>query len=694
MQETANLRVKVTADGIKQTDGDLRNLAGAGGVAEKAIGRFTGALSLAAAGAVALKAVKLADEWQLMSARVNVAAGGMQDGAAAMGALFEMAQRLQVGVGETTQVFQRLNQSILQMGGNQADTLALTDLLGKSIKVSGAGAQEAAAAMLQFGQAMGSGKLAGDELRSLMETAPYLMRQLADGLGVPIGKLKDLGAAGELTADKVMAALTKASDQINRDFEQMPQVLSGAVAVMGNETTRLAAAFDQGTNASATMSGMVLGLSQVMDSVTESIMDANGESERLARANLVAFWADIAATGISYVVDVIDILIRGLKQAGTLIAGVAAATSSLFRGDIAGVGRIAGMAQSDIAAIGAGPLMGSQFRNKPKASASAPAYKPSKLTPPADAGKPGKKGGKGSSRLGGGGEWAPKMAPENAHIEAWEAYRKKQEQVAESVARNRAELDQMGAAMGATSTERERLAYGWQLEQDGVEKTSTAYGELMGRYDELAAQSRTWQQGASNALRQYADDATNYGKMAEEAVTSGINGMSSSLADFVLTGKASFGDFVQSVLGGIAKMMAQMVVFNALKAGFGAMSGMGGAMGSFGSFMSNGLAGARANGGPVSGGKAYLVGERGPEIFQPTGSGRIVPNSALGGGVSVQIINNTGAQVSTKETAEGGRRRVEVVVGEAVAGEMRRSGSATNRAMRHGFGLAPALIGR
>lgn len=693
MQETANLRVRVTADGIKQTDGDLRSLAGAGGVAEKAMGRLTGALSLAAAGAVALKAVKLADEWQLMSARVNVAAGDMQQGAQAMGALFEMAQRLQVGVGETTQVFQRLNQSILQMGGNQADTLALTDLLGKSIKVSGAGAQEAAAAMLQFGQAMGSGKLAGDELRSLMESAPYLMRQLADGLGVPVGKLKELGAAGELTADKIMAALTKASDQINRDFEQMPQVLSGAVAVMGNETTRLAAAFDQGTNASATMSGMVLGLSRVMDSVTDSIMGANGESEKLARANLVAFWADIAATGISYVVDVIDILIRGLKQAGTLIAGVAAATSSLFNGDIAGVGRIAGMVQADIAAIGAGPYLGQVYRNRPKETTSAPAYTPSQLKAPTDDGKPGKKGGK-SSRLGGGKEFAPRMAPDTAHVEAWEAYRRKQEQVAESITRNRVELDQMAAAMVATSSERERLAYGWQLEQDGIEKTSAAYGELMGRYDELSAQSRTWQQGASNALRQYADDATNYGKMAEEAVASGINGMSSSLADFVLTGKASFGDFVQSVLGGIAKMMAQMVVFNALKAGATSLSGMGGFAGQIGGFMAGAFGGARANGGPVSGGKAYLVGERGPEIFQPTGSGRIVPNSALGGGVSVQIINNTGAQVSTKETTEGGRRRVEVVVGEAVAGELRRSGSAANRAMRQGFGLAPALIGR
>lgn len=117
-----------------------------------------------------------------------------------MRALEEMSRRTQTAVADNAAVFSRLNQSLIQMGGTQEDTLRLTELLGKAVKVSGGSAQEASAAMLQFGQALGSGKLAGDELRSLMETAPYLMRQLADGIGVPVGSLKKLGEEGKLTA--------------------------------------------------------------------------------------------------------------------------------------------------------------------------------------------------------------------------------------------------------------------------------------------------------------------------------------------------------------------------------------------------------------------------------------------------------------------------------------------------------------
>jgi hypothetical protein len=47
--------------------------------------------------------------------------------------------------------------------------------------------------------------------------------------------------------------------------------------------------------------------------------------------------------------------------------------------------------------------------------------------------------------------------------------------------------------------------------------------------------------------------------------------------------------------------------------------------------------GARALGGPVAGGSTYLVGERGPELFTPTSSGNITPNSAMGGGANITV---------------------------------------------------------
>jgi phage-related minor tail protein len=59
-----------------------------------------------------------------------------------------------------------------------------------------------------------------------------------------------------------------------------------------------------------------------------------------------------------------------------------------------------------------------------------------------------------------------------------------------------------------------------------------------------------------------------------------------------------------------------------------------------GGVISNVFGGARATGGPVSSGKSYLVGERGPELFVPSGSGNIVPNSAMGGGTVINLTVN------------------------------------------------------
>ncbi|MFZ9265056.1 MAG: hypothetical protein ACO222_07840, partial [Polynucleobacter sp.] len=101
----------------------------------------------------------------------------------------------------------------------------------------------------------------------------------------------------------------------------------------------------------------------------------------------------------------------------------------------------------------------------------------------------------------------------------------------------------------------------------------------------------------------------------------------------------------------------------------------------------------KAIGGSVQAGQAYMVGERGPEMFVPSQSGSIVPNG--GGGVSVNIVNNSGAQATAKETVDSrGQRRIDVTIGDMVAGELLRTGSKVNQAMRSGFGASPMLAGR
>ena len=88
--------------------------------------------------------------------------------------------------------------------------------------IAGASTTEASNAMLQLSQALGSGVLRGDELNSIFEQAPNLIQSIADYLDVPIGKIREMAANGQLTADTVKAAIFSSVDDINAKFEQMP----------------------------------------------------------------------------------------------------------------------------------------------------------------------------------------------------------------------------------------------------------------------------------------------------------------------------------------------------------------------------------------------------------------------------------------------------------------------------------------
>lgn len=349
-EKVGGIYYEVDLDTRKMVDGQRRAQRELDGLA----GRLTAtaaAVGVLAAGLAALKIAKLADEILLLSTRVEVAAGNIESGAAAMSALVDISRRTQSSLAGNIEVFSRLNQSILQMGGTQQDTLQLTELLAKAIKVSGASAVEAKSAMLQFGQALGSGKLAGDELRSLLENAPYLMQQLAAGIGVPVGALKKLGEEGKLTADVVTAALTKAAAKIDEDFRKFPQTIESAMVVAQDQAALAALKFDQLTGSSAALTGVIKGVGEVLDKLADQFGAANTEAGNLGRNQAISTWSEKTRTVLSYVIDAADLTWQTLSVLGRNVAfvfqgigseigGIGAQIAAVMRGDFAGAREI------------------------------------------------------------------------------------------------------------------------------------------------------------------------------------------------------------------------------------------------------------------------------------------------------------------------------------------------------------------
>lgn len=201
--------------------------------------------------------VRTADAYKTLQARLRLVSDSTTEYHAAQKALFDIANRTRSGIEATANVYGKLETAIKQLGGTQKQALATTEALNQAIALTSQGAAQDSAAILQFSQALGSGVLRGDEFNSVMENAPGLAQALANGLDVPIGKLRAMAQAGELTADRLVNALGKSAPQIAEQFAQLPVTVGGAMAVLSNKFTKFIGEGDKATGASARLAGAI-----------------------------------------------------------------------------------------------------------------------------------------------------------------------------------------------------------------------------------------------------------------------------------------------------------------------------------------------------------------------------------------------------------------------------------------------------
>ena len=102
------------------------------------------------------------------------------------------------------------------------DAVPFVENIQKLFTIGGSSREGQKYAMLQLQQSLGSGRLQGDELRSISENAPLIEKYIADYLGVDIGQIKQMGAKGEVTSSIVRNAIMQATDDINAKFETIP----------------------------------------------------------------------------------------------------------------------------------------------------------------------------------------------------------------------------------------------------------------------------------------------------------------------------------------------------------------------------------------------------------------------------------------------------------------------------------------
>lgn len=168
------------------------------------------------------KALNISDELVQTTSRLNMMNDGVQTTAELVNMVYAAAQDARGSFSQMADVVARFGNNAKDAFSSSEEVVAFADLIQKQMTIAGASTQEAANAELQLSQALGSGVLRGDELNSIFEQAPNLIQNIADYLDVPIGKIREIAADGELSADVVKAAIFSAADDINSKFNEMP----------------------------------------------------------------------------------------------------------------------------------------------------------------------------------------------------------------------------------------------------------------------------------------------------------------------------------------------------------------------------------------------------------------------------------------------------------------------------------------
>lgn len=211
--------------------------------------------------------VQIADAWNMMSARLRLATAGSREYTVAQKELFAISQRIGVPIQETATLYGKLQQAVRMLGGEQQDALSLTESISQALRISGASATEAQSSLLQFGQALASGVLRGEEFNSVVENSPRLAKALADGLNVPIGRLRKLAEEGRLTADVVVNALMSQKDKLAAEYAQLPMTVSQAFTRLSNAFGQWVSKLDESTGFTKKLADALTWLSENLDTV-------------------------------------------------------------------------------------------------------------------------------------------------------------------------------------------------------------------------------------------------------------------------------------------------------------------------------------------------------------------------------------------------------------------------------------------
>lgn len=680
----------------------MKNAGGAASGLKTSMSMLAGAISVSLIIEWGKRFLEVADNMTQLQARIARLSTDAKTANETFSTLANIASTTGASLSDTTKLWETLTSSLKEAGATNAQVLNLTDTLQKIGRIGGSSTEEMANALRQFGQSIASGTIRAEEFNSILEQMPELARQIAAGLGISMGELRARMLDGKLTAEDALNAIQDRTSVINAEFAKLPRSISQATGSLETSFAKMIASINDATGASSAFVSVIDSITSAINRLTgqtvsaaEVISDLTSTAEMFSRRARTWSWVGIDGWAAQN-----QAIAAVANQAATLVSDMDAVTKSTGEAakaqahltvpkatekDKKKKGKSAEERQAESVAEKLEKLRQQTMLNA--TSTSELSREQAILNAQQSLGKAATQ-----EQIKLAGEYAAKIWDQkNALKEQAEAEKEKQRVeksyhglraiasptsgIDSEYQQRMADLDAYAAAYPQKITEIEQTRAAieaqyrqqrmdamwaeWQQQSLGAQLFGTALDSAMSTASNSITGLLTGTMSVQDAMRSLGSTVLNslvnsFVEMGVQWVKSAVMGQTAQVAATATTTAAQTAGLATTTAASTAAAATTTAAWTpaAIVASIGSFGGaaaigVGAVLGA----LAMGIAGKRKNGGPVSAGSMYEVGEgNAPEIFQastgrqymiPGNSGKVISNKDIsGGGGGVVVYNN------------------------------------------------------
>lgn len=266
----------VASSGIDKLDRSGQKAAGAMGVLKASLSGVASAITTAIIIDYGKAFLEVADNVTQLQSRILRLSTDLGQANSTFFALSQIASNTGASLQETQKLWEKLTSSLQSSGVTNNQILFLTDTLQKIGRVGGSSAEEMANALRQFGQSIDGGTVRAEEFNSVVENMPELARQMAAGMGLSVGQLRQTVLEGKVAAQDALNAIAKQAGYVNQEFSKLPRTMEQAENSLTVSLSLLVGKMNEATGASKTMVAII-------DSISTAIDRLSGRAETAAQ---------------------------------------------------------------------------------------------------------------------------------------------------------------------------------------------------------------------------------------------------------------------------------------------------------------------------------------------------------------------------------------------------------------------------